>query len=281
MKDISEILNLKTVTTIKEKCPIHDCNLIRPSNAFIRAFGKSLPKSILTGFCPKCLEQLKSDEDQKMQLSIQYKKTKGFLKRSSLVKSKRQYTYTFDNFKTNVGGKNEQSELIKVLDNAEKIAKRYILNKNDDFNTLMYGNCGAGKTHLAMSILNAVNYFSKPPQKCLFVDLNVLLDKRLSNVNNSENNSWNSDYTKSIIKHADLIVVDDLGAESPNKQASAFTQKILNDIYDSNSRIITTTNLSLPQLKKTYEQRIISRILAGASNSLIDFSRIRDYRFNH
>lgn len=281
MKDISQILNIRTVTITDKKCPIHKCHLIRASDAFIKAFGKSMPKKALIGFCPKCLEEKKNEENKEMQLSIEYQKTKGFLKRSSLVKNSKQYTYTFDNFKTNLGGKNEQSELIKVLGKAQRVAQKYINDSSVGFNTLMYGNCGAGKTHLSMAILNAVNKYSSPPQKCLFIDLNVMLDKRLSNINNSENNSWNSEYTKSIIKHADLIVVDDLGAESPNKQASAFTQKILNDIYDSNERIITTTNLSLPQLRKTYEQRIISRMLSGASDSLIDFSKIRDYRFSH
>lgn len=281
MKDISQLLNARTVKILDKKCPIHNCNLIRASDNFIKAFGKAIPKNALNGFCPKCLKQRQDEEDKEMQLSIQYQKTKGFLKRFSLVKNSGQYNCTFDNFKTNVGGKNEQSELIKVLVKAESIAKKYLLDISLEFNTLMYGNCGAGKTHLSMAILNAISKYSKPPQKCLFIDLNVLVDKRLANIDNAENNCWNSDYTKSIVKSADLIVIDDLGAESPNRQASAFTQKILNDVYDSNGRIITTTNLSLPQLRKTYEQRIISRMLSGASESLIDFSKIRDYRFSH
>lgn len=279
MKSIHDFLQDETTIEMSKVCPKHNCYYVKPSPSFLRVFSRNLPKNILEGWCPECLEEGKKNKLHEFNDEVFFNNTRGYLKRNSLIKNKAWFNCTFDNFKVNVGDKNNSAQLKFLKRQAHKLSSVYFEEPEREFNSLFFGNTGAGKTHLAMAILNGVSSASQPPQKCLFISLNKLIDKRLAYQQNEQNNSWSADYTQKLISNADLVVIDDLGAESPTRVATNFTQLIINQVYDSNPRIITTTNMTLSQLKETYEPRIISRVLAGANGSMLDFSKIRDYRF--
>ena len=73
-----------------------------------------------------------------------------------------------------------------------------------------------------------------------------------------------------------MLVLDDLGSESVlvnNSEASNFTQKVLFRIADyrkNKPNIITTNNTSV-QLRKMYNEKIVSRLLAKNSDNIVVF----------
>lgn len=289
MQNISYLLTSGFLENAEVMCTKHRCYYVRPKKQFFQIY-KRAPADLQKGFCPQCVDENKEIEIRQINEQVQAQEKGGYFKRFSLFKNADWYKYTFDEFKTNYGGQNR--ELEQVCFDAKRISLLYCKFPNQNFNTLMYGAPGTGKTHLATAILINANNVSKPEQKCLFLSLNKLLEKRIENTRNSENNNWTSHYMQKLIKTADIVVIDDLGAESPNKTATPFTQTTLNEIYDANGRIITTTNLTLQQLRDTYGARLISRIMAGTGmevktsdgkthNNMIDFSKLTDYRFKH
>lgn len=260
--DFSKILGVRQIQ-IDEKCPIHNINKIKVIGGRFK----------IDPYCPVCeQEKLKKEIDQLSNEVIE-QEYKNYLKIYSIIGRRTALSYNFDNFKVKPDSKEEN-----LFIQAHKIAGEYYKDKNNTFNTLMFGNAGAGKTHLAMAILNAVNYNANPWQKCLFLSVSGLMQAQKNYFSDPVNNLWSPKYTEHVVKEADLVVFDDLGSESAISQANNFVQETIFDIYEWNQRIITTTNLSLNELKIKYEPRIVSRILEGGKGHLIDFTQIQDKR---
>jgi DNA replication protein DnaC len=258
MVDAIQIRRRKTAET----CPKHpNCHLV-----YIEGLTKLKP------FCEQCQLEKNEAEDRQMQQGLLVSQTKGFLQRQSLVDRRDAFDYTFDTFK----GQSNSKEATAKHD-ARLIAGSYLKYPDKKGNSLFYGNAGAGKTHLAMAILNAVNDNAEPMQKCLFLSVNKLI-REMKNWFNDKTCVWSPKYVTAVVHAADLVVLDDLGAESASSEATGFVQDTIFDIYESNQRIITTTNLSMDELYRTYHARLVSRMQEGDRGHVIDFTKIADKR---
>jgi DNA replication protein DnaC len=130
-------------------------------------------------------------------------------------------------------------------------------------------------------MLKGVNDYAKLPKKCLFINVNTLMDRIFSSFSDPTE-MWTKEHSIELIGDADLVVLDDLGTESSmtdKGQASEFVQKLLYRISNRPTELIITTNLSQQQFKRTYNLKIISRLFANTRNSIIDFSGIADKRY--
>ncbi|NRO47724.1 DNA replication protein DnaC [Lactobacillus helveticus] len=253
------------VPTKKEKavCPIHHIHLV--------SVGKVKP------FCTKCVAEDIEKEKRKMIDDFKVDNVKGVLKRDSLVDMKSEYDCTFDTFKAQQGTKEAE-----LKHRTKMIAYEAIERPDKPIHAIFYGTPGEGKTHLAMSILNAVNENANPPQKCLFIDINELINRIYSSFKNT-NQLWNKDYAIKKLRSVDLLVLDDIGSESSMKsdtsEASNFIQEILKKVLDGQKRLIITTNLTSRQLSQVYNPKIVSRMFAHSRGYAIDFSGVKDKRY--
>lgn len=261
-------INGKTVNIIAHRtkvtnqiCPIHHEHLV-----FLEGFKKMKP------FCELCQAEKKQAQIKKMAENLRTRQTRGYLKRQSLVDRDEVFDYTFDNFKAKAGSVERQAK-----QGARMIAGEYLKYPDKKGNSLLYGNAGAGKTHLAMAILNAVNDNSDPMVRCLFISVNKLI-REMKNWFQDKTGIWSPKHVTDVVSKANLVVLDDLGAESANNMATSFVQDTIFDIYESNQRIITTTNLSLDELYRTYHSRLVSRMQESDRRKVIDFSKIADKR---
>lgn len=108
-----------------------------------------------------------------------------------------------------------------------------------------------------MAILNAVNDNADPMERCLFISVNKLI-REMKNWFSDKMGLWSPKHVTDIVHDANLVVLDDLGVESANNMTTSFVQDTIFDIYESNQRIITTTNLSMDELYRTYHERLVS-----------------------
>ncbi|QNQ83798.1 AAA family ATPase [Lactobacillus sp. PV037] len=226
--------------------------------------------------CTKCQQEKVERKENEMVNDFLADKSKGYLRRYSLVEDSEEYDCTFSNFKATEGTKEA-----KLWNNSRQLAGIYLKKPDLKMCTIFYGTPGAGKTHLAMGILNAINDNAEPPQKCLFLNTNRLYQKLKDYIGN-EQDGWSKKIATQIINDADLVVLDDLGSESAMRsgsEASNFWQTFLYDITSSQKRIITTTNLTQDQLLQTYNPKIVSRLRAGSKGFLFDFAGIEDKRW--
>ncbi|CAI3349436.1 ATP-binding protein [Enterococcus cecorum] len=255
----------------KERCPIHDVPLIYMAGLEVN--GKSLEP-----FCPECnREKVNQQEEQDTTERVAKKRkerTYGMLKRSSIVGNDKMFSKTFDNFDVTC------NETQKVKMQAMRIAESYLA--REEFNCILTGQPGTGKSHLAMAILQEVNEHAEPYMSCLFVSLIDLLAEIRDSFNSSTEGITEAQ-AKRLLKSADLLVIDDLGSESSfgseNNQASDFVQRVLFQILNARSRTIITTNLSGQELKQVYNPKIISRLLENSeSEHFINMTGIKDNR---
>lgn len=247
-----------------ETCPKHpEYHLV-----YLDGFDKIKP------FCEACILDKNKAQEKRMINQVKEQNTKGYLRRQSLVDRNEVFNYTFDTFKTPQDRKSPESI---AKQQARKIAGAYFKYPHKKGNSLLYGNAGAGKTHLAMAILNAVNDNSEPMVRCLFLSVNKLI-REMKNWFNDKTGIWSPKHVTDVVKRANVVVLDDLGAESANNMATSFVQDTIFDIYESNQRIITTTNLSMEELYRTYHSRLVSRMQEGDRSRVIDFTKIEDKR---
>lgn len=252
-----------SIKTYQETCPIHEtCHLM--------GFGDKEP------ICPKC-EQEKIELEKATNVEkFKEKCVRDVLRRSSLVDDKDTLRCNFKSYSTQNG-----TIEARIKQQARSIAGEYYLHPEKKFNSVLYGTPGAGKTHLSMAMLKAVNENADPAQKCLFMNVESLFGKIKSSFDNP-NSWWTVENVKDFLESVDLLVLDDLGTESAmrrqSNEASNFVQETLKQILDRQRRVIITTNLNSEQLNRVYNPKVVSRILRGSAGHVIDFSDVKDKR---
>ncbi|WP_348920143.1 ATP-binding protein [Enterococcus rotai] len=229
----------------------------------------------LKDFEPFCLECQKEKRDQKEQERVKdmfernyRRKTIETLKLDSIVGDIKLWDADFKNYIPD----NNESET--ALAAARKFAYEY-LDREKKFNTIFSGVPGVGKSHLAMSMLKAINEHFDPYGSCLFVSVNDLMRLIKDSINNRE-----SKYTEVNMVHllskVDVLVLDDLGSESSfkrdSREASEYIQQVLFGVLNARQRTIITTNLSSSELEEIYNPKIVSRIYKGVENHIIKFT---------
>ena len=112
----------------------------------------------------------------------------------------------------------------------------------------------------------------------MFISMTALVSEMRDRISDPTVNVWSAKHVENVVKEADLVVIDDLGAESVDKTATSFVQGTIQDLCDDNQRIIFTTNLNMDELRATYHDRLVSRFLEGSKGKIIDFTKIEDKR---
>jgi len=116
---------------------------------------------------------------------------------------------------------------------------------------LLTGTYGSGKTHLAAAIANHGLTHGRP---VLFLNTPDLLDYLRATFAPAAETSYNERFEE--IRTAPLLILDDLGTESPTAWAIEKLYQILNYRYNAHLPTVITTNKEL----KDIDQRIASRL---------------------
>ena len=103
---------------------------------------------------------------------------------------------------------------------------------------LFTGSIGVGKTHLAVGVLKRV--IQEYKAKGLFCDYRELL-KKIQNSYNPQVNTTELELLKPVFA-AELLILDDLGAQKPSEWMWDTVALILNTRYNDKLRTIITTN---------------------------------------
>lgn len=218
--------------------------------------------------------QRQRDEQTKIEFSrklIEQGKRRMF--RSSLISDYNDLEQTFDDFNVITNG--QQEELL----HAQNIAHRI---KNGEVGNFTFsGTAGAGKTMLAISIMNDI-YKSNSPLKCLFVSVAMYVKSQIDASKSFDTAVKNKAYAmEHLIEKCDVLVFDDLGSESTFQQnangelpqAYDSIQRHISLIADkrkSKTNIITTNHTSA-ELQSIYNDKIYSRIIAKKRQNAIAF----------
>lgn len=163
---------------------------------------------------------------------------------------------TFDNFSLKYysgksgGDFSEKENMTTTFNNCKRYAKKF---SSSSDSVLMIGGTGLGKTHLSAAIAKEVlskGYF-------------VLYDSAQSIFDNYDAVRFGKDNKKSIKKYeeADLLIIDDLGAECRTQYTVAVFSSLLNWRIVNSKPTIISTNFTPQQIKKSYGERVYSRLM--------------------
>lgn len=184
----------------------------------------------------------------------------------------------FDNFildyypESSPSGQEPRRRMKMILDYCRNYAEDF---DKDSPSVYMHGPTGLGKTHLSLAIAKAavkkgcnVIYASAP-------SLFSTLEKERFNRQTATDGR-----TEEKIEEADLVIIDDLGAEFSTQFTVSCVYNIINSRLLSKKPTIINTNLTPQELEDKYSQRITSRI-TGNYVSLMFFGRdIRQIKRN-
>ena len=139
---------------------------------------------------------------------------------------------------------------------------------------LMYGKTGVGKTHLSLSIAKAVAERGFNAAYGSIVNLLTIIEREhFGKVSEEENMD-----TVNLLINADLLVLDDLGAEFSSQFYESVTYNIINSRINLGLPTIISTNLTAAELQKKYNERIISRIFGEFSTLCLVGEDIRQIK---
>lgn len=251
-----------TFEEVDETCEKHGIQLVNFSNRTI---------------CPECAKELAAQKEKEVidqETERYYKKNRDYIK-LSIYSDKTLKVADFESYKV-VDAETEANK-----NKARLLAGAYL--KDATFNTIFTGKVGTGKSHLAMSMLKAVNEHSEPYKKCLFVSVDELVSLLRYSYTSKDTHTENQ--LRNLCVDADLLVLDDLGAEvgsiKTDKEASNDVVRLINAIVTGrmDKPTIFTTNLNSKRIRGMYDERIASRVLKGVNNDrIIKFSETKDKR---
>ena len=147
---------------------------------------------------------------------------------------------------------------------------------------ILSGKSGSGKSHLSMATAWEILERSNYDKKILFISYQELLEQIKFSYNNAELRKEIEGSLIADIKTTDLVVFDDIGAElgSGVSNSRQFTNNTLNTLLEArqNKATIITTNLSGPELREAYGERIVSRIFKNSEGYALKFQQTADKR---
>lgn len=132
----------------------------------------------------------------------------------------------------------------------------------DDFNArqkqgqglFFFGRPGNGKTHLAAAIANRV----MPEKTCVFRSVPALL-KRLQQANKPGSKTDEAELMQAL-RDADLLVLDDIGAEKWTDWTESTLYFIVDERYRWKKPLVATTNCDLEELERRVHERTLDRL---------------------
>ena len=233
------------------------------------------PKKITPEEAQKHSEEL----EQRLVKQYQAKRAKNFTSLRSIYNEANVLNHSFKNVEP------VSDEFTALAKKARQIAENYA--NSESFNTVLSGQAGAGKTMLAVCILNYVRR-KRPEMKCLFMATTELAELAFSQYRKEEYDKQ-ARFNQALkdINECDLLVLDDLGTESSMttdiSESNNTVQKMLFRIGDlmQGKRMIITTNNNGEELTAMYNPKIISRLLTSNPDHILKFEHVADYRQQH
>lgn len=149
-------------------------------------------------------------------------------------------------------GQNPRVVMTKVLNFCRNYAEKFNPHSQGLF---MFGQTGLGKTHLSRAIAGVV------AAKGYNVVCGSAQDL-LRRIENEHFRRTEDDGTLDRILEADLLVLDDLGAEFSSSFTQSVVYNILNSRISAERPLIVTSNLTVQEFNDKYAHRIVSRLFS-------------------
>jgi len=158
---------------------------------------------------------------------------------------------TFENFQIDLNYNPLQESSLRI---ARELCMRFAAKPEGWL--LLQGGYGSGKTHLAAAIANACVDAGVPT---LFITVPDLLDHLRSTFGPSSEITYDDLFAR--VRNVRLLVLDDLGSESPTPWAQEKLYQIINHRYTHRLPTVITTNANLEAIEPRIRSRMTDEYL--------------------
>lgn len=155
--------------------------------------------------------------------------------------------------KKEVDGESPYKEMQRVYKSCISYAENFDL---DSQSLYFFGRTGLGKTHLSLAIAN----------EAIKKGYNVIYGSVISFLNKMEREKFGraeTFETEDILIDADLLILDDLGAEFQTAFTTSAIYNLINSRIARGVPTIISSNLSIKELKERYPESVASRIIGN------------------
>lgn len=155
--------------------------------------------------------------------------------------------------KKDVDGESPYREMQRVYKSCISYAENFDL---DSQSLYFFGRTGLGKTHLSLAIAN----------EAIKKGYNVIYGSVISFLNKMEREKFGraeTFETEDILIDADLLILDDLGAEFQTAFTTSAIYNLINSRIARGVPTIISSNLSIKELKERYPESVASRIIGN------------------
>ena len=156
-------------------------------------------------------------------------------------------------------GRSPRKTMAAILQRCREYADGF---SRESKSLLFLGQTGLGKTHLSLAIAGQA---AKQGAAVLYSSAQGIIDRYERVRFDRDPTAEDRDFVR-MAPRCDLLVIDDLGAEFSTAFSQSVLYNLLNDRITAGLPVIFSTNLTLEQLRSTYNERIASRILCGCTN---------------
>ncbi len=159
---------------------------------------------------------------------------------------------SFETFRLSFYTGEDYDMMSRIFDFTQRYASEFTENSPSIF---MFGRTGLGKTHLSLAIAN----------KVLEKGYSVIYDSAVNILRNIEKENFSREHSSDMIDmvmDTDLLILDDLGTEYETAFYNATVYNIINTRLNRGKPTIISTNLDFSDIKRRYDERVVSRIVA-------------------
>lgn len=207
----------------------------------------------------------------------------GFMKKNSLMTDDSIWKKTLNSYKTT----DQETTLAKSK--AEQFVSDLLVKNThgrieSNAHVVLTGTTGSGKTHLSMGMIYRYLKESGYTQKVMLVSYRELLEQLKFAMNDEEARKKITGEIMTEIKRADLVLVDDIGAQLGKPDAptnpTPYDIDTMSSLFEArlDKATIITMNLSANEIKRLYGERVYSRIVNNVGDRFIKFEKTPDKR---
>ncbi len=150
---------------------------------------------------------------------------------------------TLDNFKVSWAGTSESSGLLEAASASRRYVETFVTSEGgfSEAGLLFHGEPGVGKTHLAVAVLREI--VERYGVRGRFEDFTSLIHRIQATFEPGTVDSKHAILRR--VSEAELLVLDELGAQKPSAWVSEILYLVINGRYNRRLPTIFTTNYSL------------------------------------
>lgn len=227
-------------------------------------------------------KEKREEEWHKSVVDDNFQKKMRFFDSISLWSGDEKIEFTFNDWDA---AKQKDVQQAKDIGNqCFSLAKKML---TDNFNVMLMGKSGTGKTSLALAMLDAVHKKNKTTMFVSTMAFSLLLKKSF----NDKNAKFQVEKVSNAMKRADVLLLDDFGTEGGMDGSPVYNelQSRLFDIADARivkdkktgkrlKSMILTTNNSFKELQQMYNEKILSRLIPHKAEQIVAFKNMEDVR---